>query len=47
MELKAQAKVNLGLNVRFQRPDGYHELDGVMARLALHDTLTLTPRLKA
>ena len=44
MELKAQAKVNLGLNVRFQRPDGYHELDGVMARLALHDTLTLTPR---
>jgi len=46
MELKAQAKVNLGLNVRFRRPDGYHELDGVMARLALHDTLTLTPQPK-
>lgn len=44
MELKAQAKVNLGLYVLAKRPDGYHELDGVMARLALHDTLTLTPR---
>ncbi len=44
MELKAQAKVNLGLNVVARRPDGYHELDGVMARLALRDSLTLTPR---
>lgn len=44
MELKAQAKVNLGLNVVARRPDGYHELDGVMVRLALHDTVTLTPR---
>jgi 4-diphosphocytidyl-2-C-methyl-D-erythritol kinase len=44
MELKAPAKVNLGLNVVAKRPDGYHELDGVMARLELHDTLSLTPR---
>lgn len=44
MELKARAKVNLGLNVVAKRPDGYHELDGLMVRLELHDTLSLTPR---
>lgn len=35
----AHAKVNLGLRVLGRRPDGFHELDGVMARLALADTL--------
>jgi 4-diphosphocytidyl-2-C-methyl-D-erythritol kinase len=38
-ELKAPAKINLYLKVRGRRPDGYHELDSVMARLALADGL--------
>lgn len=39
--LKANAKVNLGLSVLGRRPDGFHEIDTLMARLTLHDTLTL------
>ncbi len=35
----APAKVNLSLRVLHRRQDGYHELDGVMARLDLADTL--------
>lgn len=33
----AHAKVNLGLSVLARRGDGYHEIETVMARLALHD----------
>ncbi len=40
---KAHAKVNLGLNVVAKRGDGYHEVDTLMARLELHDTVTLEP----
>ena len=36
----APAKVNLTLRVLRRREDGFHELDGVMARLDLADTLT-------
>jgi len=43
LTLHAHAKVNLGLSVLGRRPDGFHEVDTLMARLALHDTLTLTP----
>jgi 4-diphosphocytidyl-2-C-methyl-D-erythritol kinase len=39
----AHAKLNLGLGVIALRGDGYHELDTVFARLALHDELTLAP----
>ena len=41
----APAKINLYLKVRGRRPDGYHELDSVLARLELSDriNLTLTP----
>ncbi|MCF7926897.1 MAG: 4-(cytidine 5'-diphospho)-2-C-methyl-D-erythritol kinase [Candidatus Izimaplasma sp.] len=37
---KAYAKINLFLNVLNKRPDGYHDLDMIMAPLKLHDTLT-------
>ena len=43
MLVKAHAKVNLGLNVVAKRGDGYHEVDTLMARLELHDALTLEP----
>jgi len=43
--IAAPAKVNLYLKVLGRRPDGYHELDSVMARLELADRvrLCLTP----
>jgi 4-diphosphocytidyl-2-C-methyl-D-erythritol kinase len=42
--LKAHAKVNLGLNIIAKRGDGFHEVDTLLARLELHDELTLGPR---
>lgn len=39
---KAPAKINLGLDVLYRRPDGYHELEMVMASVDLADRLTLT-----
>lgn len=41
LTLKAHAKVNLGLSVLGKRPDGFHEVDTLMVRVALHDALTL------
>lgn len=38
---QAPAKVNLGLQVLSRRPDGYHELDTLMARISLCDTLVV------
>jgi 4-diphosphocytidyl-2-C-methyl-D-erythritol kinase len=35
----AYAKINLLLNIVGKRPDGYHELDGVMAPISLYDTI--------
>ena len=43
MIVKAHAKVNLGLNIVAKRGDGYHEIDTLMARLELHDVVTLEP----
>ena len=39
LTVQAPAKVNLVLRVVAKRPDGYHELDGVMQKLDLFDTL--------
>jgi 4-diphosphocytidyl-2-C-methyl-D-erythritol kinase len=39
--LKAYAKINLLLDVLCKRPDGYHELEGIMCRVSLADDLTL------
>ena len=37
----AHAKVNLGLSVLARRGDGYHEIETVVARLALHDDVAV------
>lgn len=39
----APAKINLSLRVLSKRPDGYHEVDLLMARLDLEDELEFTP----
>lgn len=36
----APAKINLALDVLYQRSDGYHEIDSVMQTIALADQLT-------
>ena len=41
MEVRAHAKLNLTLDVRGRRPDGYHDLRMVMQSVALADVLTL------
>jgi 4-diphosphocytidyl-2-C-methyl-D-erythritol kinase len=40
---RAPAKINLLLRVGGRRPDGYHEVASLMARVDLADTLTLVP----
>ena len=42
IKLKAPAKINLSLDVRGKRPDGYHELATVMQTVSLYDEITLT-----
>lgn len=41
IRLRAFAKINLGLNVRNRRPDGYHEIFTVYQTIELHDRLTI------
>lgn len=41
VELKANAKINLTLEVLFRREDGYHELRSVMHSVGISDTLRL------
>jgi len=40
--LKAPAKINLYLKVLNRRPDGYHEIESAMQKIALFDTLHLS-----
>lgn len=42
MEIQANAKINLCLDVVKKREDGYHEMDMIMVPLQLHDTLQVT-----
>ena len=39
--LKSHAKVNIGLQIRDQRPDGYHNIHTLFQELDFHDTITL------
>lgn len=41
---KAPAKINLGLDIRGKREDGYHELEMVMASVDLNDYITVRER---
>ena len=43
LKQQAPAKVNLDLRITGRRPDGYHELDSVVAFTAWADRLTFTP----
>ena len=38
----AYAKVNLGLNIIGERPDGYHEIETLMVTLELCDTVEVS-----
>lgn len=40
---RAPAKINLSLRVLGRRPDGYHELDSIVAFAGCHDLLVLDP----
>jgi 4-diphosphocytidyl-2-C-methyl-D-erythritol kinase len=40
--IKAHAKINLVLDVLYKREDNYHELDGIMHTIDLHDTVCVT-----
>lgn len=41
MEIKAYAKINLTLDVLGRRPDGYHDLRGVMCSVSVFDMVTI------
>ncbi len=41
MQLLAPAKINLSFQVKGRRPDGFHEIETVMAPIALADRLTI------
>ncbi|MBE6541214.1 MAG: 4-(cytidine 5'-diphospho)-2-C-methyl-D-erythritol kinase [Ruminococcaceae bacterium] len=38
---KAYAKINLFLDVKEKRPDGYHNIESVMQQISLFDTITV------
>lgn len=42
--IEAPAKINLTLDVKGKRPDGYHELETVMHQIDLLDVIKLKPR---
>lgn len=44
MKVKAYGKVNIGLRVGDRRPDGYHDIDTYMGRIALADSLDILIR---
>ncbi len=41
IDLKAHAKVNIGLQVKDQREDGFHNIHTIFQELELHDTIVL------
>lgn len=45
--VRAPAKINLSLLVAGKRPDGYHELETIMAKVDWYDEILIEPGLKA
>ncbi len=43
LSLKAPAKINWFLNVLGRRDDGFHEIQSLIQKITLYDTLTFTP----
>lgn len=41
LELQANAKINLALDVLGEREDGYHEIDTIMQEISLHDNINM------
>lgn len=41
--VRAPAKINLAIDVKDKREDGYHEIDMVTIPLKLHDSIEITP----
>lgn len=41
LEIQANAKVNLALDILGERPDGYHEIDTIMQEISLGDVITI------
>ena len=46
MILFPPAKINLGLNVKSKRSDGYHEIETCMVEVPFHDVLEILPSTK-
>ncbi len=43
LQLRANAKINLALDVIGRRPNGYHDVRMIMQTIQLHDKVSLTP----
>jgi 4-diphosphocytidyl-2-C-methyl-D-erythritol kinase len=43
MKILAPAKINLFLEVKNKRKDGYHNIESIMQAVSLYDKLTITP----
>lgn len=41
--VRSYAKINISLNIKEKREDGYHELDSIMVPIELHDSIIITP----
>ena len=42
MQLRAPAKVNLSFQIRARRPDGFHEIETLMAPISVYDQINIT-----
>ena len=40
--IKSYAKINISLNIKGKRDDGYHELDSLMVPIELHDSIVIS-----
>ncbi len=42
ISVKSYAKINISLNIKEKREDGYHELDSIMVPIELHDSIIIS-----